>query len=72
MSNRVHIVWRGPGGIRLDTTSTVRDFPEMVSLLSKGPDGWSVAVVALLDLDEKFAVWRRQLEIGISGEVPPC
>lgn len=73
---RATISWRGPGGIRRDTTSTVRDFPQMVELLSKGPDGWTVAVVSLLDEEphvvDKFAVWRRQLEDGTSGEVLPC
>lgn len=76
MSNRVHVTWRGPGGLRQDKASTVRDFPELVELLASGPAGWSVAVVALFNEEphvvDKFAVWRRQLENCVAGEAPSC
>lgn len=47
---RVAITWRGPRDVRRDKTDTVQGLSQIPELLSKGPDGWTVAYVTITEL----------------------
>lgn len=47
---QIAVTFRGPRDVRKDATRTTDDLSQVAELLGKGPDGWTVAYLTIIEV----------------------